>query len=191
QVAEIAAAILEVGVEEEAVEVVAHVVMMLDVALGAFAPVELAEQIGELPAFLEKFVRADAVLPFVGAADYVDEIEYLTVLDDESPVHIGFGGAEAGVASDVADDPGIGDADGHRPELGVGAAVMETLPLMVDDCELAPLHIAPEHLVEQPHAFASLGPVVRMDRKRGRGSSPVAWAWRRCDGGGLEGSARC
>ena len=46
EIGEIAAAILEVGVEEEAVEVVADVVMVGDVVARAPAPVELARANG-------------------------------------------------------------------------------------------------------------------------------------------------
>ena len=105
RVGEIAAAILEVGVEEEPVEIVADVVMMGDVLPRPLAPVELAEPMAELAALLEEFVRAGAVLPLVAAADDVDEVEDVALLDHQPPVPVGLGGAEARIAHDVADDP--------------------------------------------------------------------------------------
>src|SRR3954468_3901652 len=131
--------------------------MMGDVALGALAPVELAEQVPELAAFLQELVGAGAVLPFVAAADDVDEVQKVAALDDQPAVAIGFGGAESGIAGDIANHPRIGEAHRHGSEFRIGRAVDMALPLMVDDCELAPLDIAPQHLVEQPHSFPSPG----------------------------------
>ena len=110
RIGEVAAAILQVGVEEELVEVVADIVVMGDVAQRRRLPVERAQQVSDPAALAQERIGAVAVLPAVAAADDVDEVEYLALFDDQPAVHEGFGGAQAGVADDIAGDAGIGEA---------------------------------------------------------------------------------
>ena len=150
-VGEVAAAVLQVFVEEEPVEVIADVVVVRDIPQRRGPPVERAQRVAELASLLEEWVGAFGILPSMAAAHDIDQVQYLALLEHEPPIHERFGSTEAGVLEDVGSDAAVDQAHGHRLEPTVFGAVTVRLAVMVNDGDLAALDVAAKRLVEQPH----------------------------------------
>ena len=172
RIGEVAAAILEVGVEEELVEVVADVIVMGDVAQRRRLPVERPQQVSEPAALAQEWIGSFAVFPAMAAANDVDEVEDLALFDDQPAVHEGFGGTQSGVADDIAGDAGIGQPHRDGAESAVGRAVAIIRAVMVDEPDLAGFDVVSQRLVEQPHARSPLSPAAVKNARRRRSSRP-------------------
>jgi hypothetical protein len=121
----IGATVLAVRVEEEVVQVVAEVIVVGDVFVGLGGGVA-AEQCGDLahPALRHEFATLAAKLPAIGADDQLEQVEDAAVLDDQPTIHIGLAEREPRVADDFEGEPAIGEANGDRLGVGIGAEAL-------------------------------------------------------------------
>src|SRR5215204_3207957 len=87
RVGEISAAVLKVVVEEEAIEIVADVVMMGDVLARAPRLIALPEVfLQPVLALADGLAASAAGFPGIGAGDHLHEVEDVAVLDGEAAV---------------------------------------------------------------------------------------------------------
>ena len=132
----IGAAILHVAVEEEAIEVVADVVMMRDVRPRAAAAVDRIharfdpiDRLTHRPLVLE----FGAPIPRRVHAQQRDQLHDVALLDQHLAVHEGFGRAEPRVEDDAAHPLAAGEADRNLGETGRRRAIGFDRPIGTGD----------------------------------------------------------
>src|SRR3954451_3129440 len=99
-VVEIGAAILEVGIEEEAEEIAREIVMMGHVAARAALPVPIVDQRAEPARTPAQGMGRAVLLPGEVERDQLEQVAYVAALDREAAVHIGLAEAQGGIAQD-------------------------------------------------------------------------------------------
>jgi hypothetical protein len=182
RIPEVGAAVLPVAVEEEIVEPVGQVVVMRDVARRASPPVDQRQLAHQLAAAAtDRLARLSARLPGRVRGHQIEQVENVSLLEDQPTVHVGFADADLRVAEDVADDLVVGQPQHHPPPASVVAAIGPRVPLGIEQ----PVRVA-EHegraqpvtdrLAEQPVEELDEGGVARrlLDRSEDRDGEAAA-----------------
>ena len=157
----VGAAVLHVpAVEHQPVEVVADIVMVRNVALGARRPVEgvCGERKLALYAAEQAWpAQLPAPVPRLVGADELYELHDVAALDPQPAIHEGLGRAEARIEQHLARRPGVGEADRDLGETLFRFPEHGLSPVMIRDFQSATFDDLADDLVEQPHG-ARLAP---------------------------------
>jgi hypothetical protein len=104
--------------------------------------------VGQLAGLLEEFVRAVPFLPAAVAADQLDEIDDLALLEDQPVLHPGVDRPHGRVAGDLKRDLAVRHPHRHGLQPREGRAEAARLPVVIDYRELAFGDELAQHLVE-------------------------------------------
>ncbi len=103
-IGEVGAAILQVVVEKQAIEVVADIIMVSDIAPRGFGVVASKQVEQALLALVERFAPAVLVFPAIGSDHQPQKVENVAVLDRQAPVHKGLADPDSRIAGDIERD---------------------------------------------------------------------------------------
>jgi len=129
--------------------------LLLEIALGHPCLGKMLELGGERA--LE--IGALALLEPPVDPDNVDQVADIALFEYQPTVEKGLGGVQLRMPRDEIWNPGVGEADRHGIDRGIGRAVGLHLSVGVLDRELPPLEQPPDELVEQPHIPPTLNPL--------------------------------
>jgi hypothetical protein len=148
EIGEVAAAVLHVGIEEGAIELVAHVVMVDHVGTRAGLVIERVEVVLEAAGIRLPGAPPAAVFPPAVAADHGHQVEHVALFELQPVVHPCLDRVDGRIAHDLHRSAVIRQPHGDRVEVGIGRAVAVLPAPRSDDRQLAPFEELAEHSVE-------------------------------------------
>ncbi len=148
---EIGAGVLHVLIEEPAVQVVGQVVVVADIAPRGAPVVDLAE---DVQGVLDRPGEAAgaALMQKDIAADHVEQVGDIALLQHDALLHIGFAQGQVGIEQKL-DGPALGDADRHLRTGSVAKGARQ--PVLAAHDETPDRHQPAQHGVQHSNPSSS------------------------------------